>query len=472
MPQQQLHPQMAPLRSTDFTNRFHDPQMNSYEVLPPRPLQAAPHSHHLPSMGLGGALIAQNRFRHQHQQRIHSSTNDHSLIRSSIRRIPESVPGPRNGVNFFAIGNNFEFFDDHIDADVDPGHMLALQLLAGDTGEGFPDSEPTFDPARAYIRAEVQRRRNNACEASPYRKDYTHPHPLETGFTHDFICKSPVEVIDVTSPIIPSKSVPSLGPIIIDDDDSIADSNANKSPPKSQTPEPQPNNKPSLVCARCFEPLILGNNLTSEDQKNCRIWGLQCGHLIDGKCLRDIGQPKYTGQQSLNSPAATRVVDRKGKGKAKAVDEDEDNEDIGRTQSPAHVNEPESNSIRSRLRPRHAGSSFINSPSSSSFAQIPVKRSVKSKSFTHQLLPLPQFTWKCPVTGCECVHVSIQIDGEWVPERDDHIYPNSSTSRSCGGRNGRRDWGRVADWRTSGSVRMRAENPSTTRARGAIPLFL
>jgi len=470
MLQQQLHPQMAPLQSTGFTNRFHEPQMSSYEVLPPRPLEPAPHSHHLPSMGLGGALIAQNRFRHQHQQ-IHPSTNDHSLIRNSVHRTPESVPGPRHGVNFLAIGNNFEFFDDHLDADVDPDHILALQLLAGDTREGFRDSEPTFDPARAYIRAEVHRRRNNAHEASPYRKDYTHPHPPEPGFTHDFICKSPVEVIDVTSPTIPSKSVPSLGPIIIDDDDSIADSDAYKSTSKPQTPEPQLNNKSSLVCARCFEPLILGNNLTSEEQKNWRIWGLQCGHLIDGKCLKDIGQPKYMGQQFFNSPAETRAVDRKGKGKAKAVDEDEDNED-NRIQSPAHVNEPESNSIRSRLRPRHAGTSFINSPSSSSLAQIPVKRSIKSKTSAHQLLPLPQFIWKCPVTGCECVHVSIQVDGEWIPERDDHIYPHSSVSRSCGGRNGRRDWGRVANWRTLGSVRVGAENPSATRARGAIPLFL
>lgn len=419
-------------------------------------------------MGLGGALIAQNRLRHQHQQQVHLSTGDHSLIRSSVRRIPESVPGLRNGVDFFAIGNNSQYFDDHLDVDVDPDHMLALQLLAGDTGERFRDWEPTFNPPRAYIRAELRRRRNNTREASPYRKDYTHPRPLEPGFTHDFICQSPVEVIDVTSPTTPSKSVPYLDPIIIDDDDSIAESN-DKSTSQSQTPEDKSNNQPFLVCARCLEPLVLGHNLTSEEQKNCRIWGLQCGHLIDGKCLKDIGQPKYTGQQSFSSSTAIRVVDRKGKGKAKAVDEDED---IHKIQSPAHVNEPESNSIRSRLRPRHAGTSFINSPSSSSLAQIPAKRSIKSKPSAHQLLPLPLFTWKCPVTGCERVHVSVQIDGEWIPERDDHIYPDPSVSRSCEGRIGERDWGRVASWCTLNSVRMGAENPSPARARGAIPLFL
>lgn len=465
MPQQQLYPQLAPILSAGSSNRF---QTNSHEVLPPRPLQSAPHSHHIPSMGLGGALIAQNRSRHQQQQHLRSLTGDNSLS-SSVRRISGSMPdgGPRNGINFFAIGNNFGFFDDHLDADSDADHMLALQLLAGNTDEGLRDWEPAFDPARAYIRAEVLRRRNNAREASPYRKDYSHPHPPEPGFTHDFALKSPMEIIDVTSPTIPSKSVLSLDPIIVDDENPIAGFSSEF---KSQTQPHKSTNRPSLVCARCLEPFVLGNNLTSEEQRNRRIWGLRCGHLIDGKCLNDIGQPKYMDQQPIASTVAARVVDKKGKGKAKAMDEDENNGLYHSIQSPAHISEPEANSIRSRLRPRYAGTSSTNSPSSSSSAQLPVKRSAKSKSSTaQQPLSLPQFTWKCPVIGCGCVHASIKVDGEWIPERDDSSYSDSTVLRNGSGRNGGRGRGRVANWRISGSARTGAEKSG---ARGAIPLFL
>ncbi|KXN82972.1 hypothetical protein AN958_01977 [Leucoagaricus sp. SymC.cos] len=378
MRQQQPHRQLAPIPGVGPPTRqhhIHVPRLNDPEVLPRRPLQAAPPSHHVPSMGLGGALIAQNR--------------------------------PRN-------------HDRH-------QHRPYLPFEAGHPFNGRVGSGP-----RRIFGAEMLRRRNsnNAREESPYRKEYTHPRPPEPGFTFDFA----------------------------------------------------PN------------PLILGNNLTYEEQKDRRVWGLRCGHLIDGKCLKEIGQPRYTEQAT--DPVSTTafnatVVDRKGKGKAKAVDEDKTEfQDMQGSYDVHHRNpgqsqdhEPETNSIRSRLRPRHPAASASSSSSSSSTpAQTTVKRNSRTKALAQPQLPPPEYIWHCPVTGCGRVHISIKINGEWVPERDNSIHADSSAPSGSGSGSGGRGRGGRGGAR---GARSRAPlfgdilNGSGSRlvnggegARGAIPVFL
>ncbi|KAF9449744.1 hypothetical protein P691DRAFT_811906 [Macrolepiota fuliginosa MF-IS2] len=503
MRQQQPQHHPAPVPGPGPSNRpppIHIPRGNVPNILPPRPLQAAPPSHHVPALGLGGALIAQNRARQQHQHRPHPSyeagNSFFGRVGSGVRRIlggPALAPeeGPRNAINFLALGNNWGFLDDPLS---DDDELLAIQALAEDEGEGFRDLEPAFNPARAYIRSEVFRRRNNVREESPYRKEYTHPGPPETGFSFDFAPKSPVEVIDVTSPEFTKKRIPSPEPIIIDDEDDsmIHDLSISRSavPAASstsipslskqtpQTPQTPPKSSTAgttvLACARCLDPLVLSNNLTSDIQKNRRVWGLRCGHLIDGKCLKEIGQPPYT-DQSTDIGSAISVVDRKGKGKAKAGNDESIRHDEGMHIVSTHDHEQpdnNANSIRSRLRPRH-----VAAVASSSSSHPPAKRNTRGKQ---PQMPPAEYIWHCPVTGCDRIHVSLKINGEWVPEREE--LTSGPSGSSVGGRGRGRGAGRGRG-RTSlfGILNANEDQPhqphqpqasGSEGARGAIPLFL
>ncbi|KAF5359150.1 hypothetical protein D9756_002982 [Leucocoprinus leucothites] len=492
--------QLPPVRSEiNQLPQLHNPRINNPDnLLPPRPLQPAPPSHHVPALGLGGALIAQNRARNQHQNqhRAHHPPYEpggHSLLNrvgSGVRRIfggPGLAPdgeNPRNGVNFLALGNNFGFLDDPLqDADVDPDHMLALQLLAEDGGEGgFVGWDPAFNPAGAFIRSEMLRRRNNARgeESVPYRKEYTHPRPPEPGFTFDFAPKSPVEVIDVTSPVMTTKSAP----IVIDDDEPVLDgADAGPSSTKLHPETPSKTNTHTLVCANCLGPLVLGSNLTPEDQKHRRIWGLRCGHLIDGKCFQEIGTPKNA---LVSQPTdAVVIADRKGKGKAKAVEEDDGSGEYQEPTKDEHEPEENMNSIRSRLRPRNTAtpststSHSFSSSSSSSSAQTTIKRSTKSKATQEQQLPPPEFLWSCPVIGCGLIHASIKVNGEWVSDRGESTHTSSSSSSGSrgGGRGRTRGGGGVGPGRPGWLEFLNADageggGKAVRHARGAIPLFL
>ncbi|EKM77999.1 hypothetical protein AGABI1DRAFT_129781 [Agaricus bisporus var. burnettii JB137-S8] len=480
---------------SNHPSRLHIPAQNDHSILPPRPLQAAPPSHHVPTMGLGGAIITQNAPRHHHRQHHHrgfpASEADNSLfgpVRSGIRRViggPASAAGagPRNRINYVSFGNNFDILNDAtMDEDEDPDHIF--HLLAGEE-EGLRGWDPGFNPARAFIRSEVIRRRTNTREESPYRKQYTHPQFSEPGFTFDFAPKSPLEIIDVRSPVVEPKSTASHEPIVIDDEEdeiTAASSSGSLSFPEShpgpQTPKKSPAT-PTLVCARCLGSLILGNNLTSEEQKLRRVWGLRCGHLIDGRCLLEIGRPPQLQNSDTipnPEPLLPATVDRKGKGKAKvAVNEEE------------HHDNPQDDgdtSIRSRLRSRHVN------PTAASSSNPTTKRTTRTKQ-TQSQMPPPEYTWYCPVHGCGREHASVKVNGEWIPEREDGAYGHSAGSGSGGGRRGRRGAGASTSSTAGRRVRLRfgfghpehdwsgsstSAGPSEAALhegpRGAIPLFL
>lgn len=454
-------------------------------------------------MGLGGAFITQNAPRHHHHHHHHRALTpseiNYSLfsrVGSGVRRIlggPASAPGagPRNRLDYISFGNNFDM-DATMDEDDDPDHLF--HLLA-DEEEGLRGWDPGFNPARAFIRSEVLRRRNNIREEPPYKKQYTHPQPPEPGFTFDFAPKSPSEVIDVTTPVVERKSI-SYEPIVIDDDEdrTISDSRLGHPEASSSSISNYPSNpqtpenftaQPTLVCGRCLNPLILGNNLTSEHQKLRRVWGLRCGHLIDGRCLLAIGQPPRP--QSSNGipssePLPAPTVDRKGKGKAKAAIIEEEPLDGFRGDG--------DNSIRFRLRSRHVSHTGGLSPSSSSSSTSSTKRPTRTKQ-TQIQIPPPEYTWYCPVPGCGREHASVNINGEWIPEREDGIYGTSSGSGSSSRRRGRRGATTTASGGSGRGVRWRVQlghsgrdwsgyptsaGPSGSTPcegpRGAIPLFL
>jgi hypothetical protein len=217
-----------------------------------------------------------------------------------------------------------------------------------------------------------------------YRVAYTHPYPPAAGFTHDFESPSPsVGVIDVDEE--PGPSTNASG---------------------SSSPSKNNENFNTLVCARCLDPLVLGGSNMSEDERSrCRLWGLRCGHMLDGKCIDELMKPRpapdleLTGTDvagieppsnglqgqtnSTQSQDATQSVVpgeatssdgksasrfTKARGKARAI------EPPSQSSQPAEVTNDqraftENNSMRSRLRPRnntgHVYHIFSSSPTSS-----------------------------------------------------------------------------------------------------------
>ncbi|KAF8887592.1 hypothetical protein BD779DRAFT_505188 [Infundibulicybe gibba] len=129
-----------------------------------------------------------------------------------------------------------------------------------------------------------------------YQRWYTHGHAPEPGFTFDF---APEET-------------PATGPsanVIVIDDEML------ESPGAGPSSHPANNTTMStlLVCARCLDPLVLGEGGAR------KVWGLRCGHLLDGKCLDIIS--KVEEPAVAPEPSDTKGSNKgKGKGKGKAVE--------------------------------------------------------------------------------------------------------------------------------------------------------
>lgn len=255
-----------------------------------------------------------------------------------------------------------------------------------------------------------------------WRPEYTHPGPPGPGFTYHF-----------SDPDSPSKPSSSKGTISLDDD---GDSSSGA--------------RPVLVCAHCLDPLILPTQgATAEESRPKKVWALRCGHLLDGKCVGVVMRPPaedkdgeiqdegYTPPskgkgQARNPPIA---ADRKGKGKA-----------TDKVQVEALASGHDAvvkGSIRSRLRPRHNGttahsaslatvltpdSDEENEPSTApppTPVSRPAKVSIRSrvpkaaarismgrgKKAGHQ-----RYRWECPVAGCGKDHISALApgQGEWT----------------------------------------------------------
>lgn len=373
---------------------------------PSRPVRAAPRSHHVPSLGLGGALIAHNRAR--------TAAERQGQAINALRRI---YPG--HG----AMHMDFAFED-------------ALEDFA------FDNDWRDLLPLPEYLVANVGR--DLLREPQQYLPAYTHPNPPEPGFTCDF---QPSSASDTP---LPNTSTPM--PIIINDEgEEVVEAEAN---PKSQEDD---SDKPStlLVCARCQDPFVLNAGLSPTNAIQCRIWGLRCGHLIDGKCMNEIGQPAVV---------AAAIVDRKGKGKAKAEvfsasalpygeepsshhhqDQHLQDETNIPREGEASIASPEipatGNSIRSRLRSQnHATTaplpSQVTDPGDVSasgalpaYGAIPSqatstkkrKRGGPGKGSTRKPKVEEEFQWNCPVPSCDKVHVSVKISGVWGPEKERQV---------------------------------------------------
>ena len=147
--------------------------------------------------------------------------------------------------------------------------------------------------------AEEEERPLDLPEAPEWKFYFTHPGKMPHGFTSEF---APVE--------------PEL--IILEDSDDETRKKKGKEKAKQPGPDPKAEARArealTLVCSMCKDPLLLGG-----DTDNERVYGLRCGHVLDGKCVWKIGKPQEEDpppQPQPSTPAQTSAKDNKGKYRA------------------------------------------------------------------------------------------------------------------------------------------------------------
>ncbi|KAJ6477644.1 hypothetical protein C8R45DRAFT_1007552 [Mycena sanguinolenta] len=431
-------------------------------------LRPAPPARHNPPMGFGGALISYNNARLQEERlasqrraerraaggRVapavaHAGSSSGATRAGGSGHRPHAAPG-NSIMRRLAALNPWRWGDELLGQH----HDVDLLALADDTDERtrgdaqlaldmyLQDHEDRFNarfshPARGFARRELALLRGwrggfglgvgtGVDEEESYRQEWTHPASADAGFVFDF---APSEII-----------VPEAGAgngkgkgkeVVID---------AEKEKEGVST---------LLVCARCLDPLLVradGDTDGGEaEARKRRVWGLRCGHVIDGKCLEELRRPVEEDADAEAAPAETtdeRAASPepqskhagKGKGKAKArdvVEEEHENDELFDEDAPNITD----NSIRSRLRSRGSGpgsglTTFTSTATPSAFEiavplsprkRAPPKRKGKGKGRARPMKPVVEarYDWTCPVAGCGRIHTSEKIDGVWVnaPEK-------------------------------------------------------
>ncbi|EIM90934.1 uncharacterized protein STEHIDRAFT_152618 [Stereum hirsutum FP-91666 SS1] len=385
----------------------------------PAPAAARP-SHHVPNMGFGGAILRQN---------AEEATRNRSNLGSGfLNRL-----FPRFGT---WIG-----WDDGDEAMEDALDVAAMARAGGDPHWSLQAHDALFNAPGDHFGSHFRRKQPD------YKPMYTHPRLPADGFTHSFA--PPAQALTPPSDVID-----------LDDE------------PGPSSPTTDINT--TLVCANCLHPLVLGDGVTSDQEaKDRKLWGLRCGHILDGKCIDIVMRKPSTPPPSDIAGedvevAAERVdeagddVEKKGrKGKGKAVSQLYPWSELG-----LHLDSEGNLStvgIRSRLRPRNNSGTVVfpsvsTSPSndtdsadpssnvtdtSSASTSSPVRRAAPTSPIHRRLAAvrngsLPnaragskgkgkgkgkvreprieeRYEWKCPVAKCGRTHVSLKLEGKgWV----------------------------------------------------------
>ncbi|KAI0368607.1 hypothetical protein BV20DRAFT_998283 [Pilatotrama ljubarskyi] len=457
----------------------YEARLPSVPRLPPRsaapPPPAAPRSHHQPSMGLGGALIALNRqnalqeANRANQERGRSYGGFLPSFSEIWRRVT-GYGGEAEAAD--RLQNNERRWRHRVlpwswsDVALDHEEEFLSPFGNDDAWFGLPHHLEAIRPAGRFP---------PPAEKIPlWKPEYTHPHKLAPGFTFDFAAPDEPSTIH-------SSGTSSPDTVIVLDED-VAGPSSGASASSSATAV-----ETTLVCARCLDPLVLApaDGSSPEDAKMRRVWALRCGHMLDGKCVAELMVPPDlpAAPVSIEPPDEAAASSDKGKGKARADTQPADAPVAG-DQAPAAVQdrkgkrkavepleregppkrptfaapaEPEEdNSIRSRLRSRTRAAADV-SPSSSggpgaSAHVTPAEdgwstggiMSSPRRGGRHLGVPSPsarqgqgprsrakgkgkgrakverkpvieaEHEWRCPVAGCGCVHYSVRVDGVWT----------------------------------------------------------
>lgn len=388
-------------------------------VLPPR---ASARSHHHPAMGLGGALIALNR--------------QNALEEDNLRRQREQ--GARRGL---------------------PSWTRAATGFLQDVYRGLQGLPPVLEEEWGLWRdhedlvavLDPEHRLRTMKEQETWKPSYTHPPKPQPGFSFDF---APGQSETNTTPSATSGSGTSTPRTIIvldDDDDSSAHASVAQAPVKTR--EFQVETSSELICANCQDPLVLSSGTdvkTEEEQKNLRVWGLRCGHMLDGKCIKRLMRPKppLTDDSSIPDGSVVAIADEhvtgKGKGKAREASVPDRK---GKGKAVTHIaptlssqgsehddssqGSPCTAAPRYSLRPRHRAGDLPLSPSPDAAATsprptrpLPRRRGVataassssatkvKGKGRARKPVIEEEYEWTCPVSGCGRAHRSVRMSGD------------------------------------------------------------
>ncbi|KAJ7616825.1 hypothetical protein DFH06DRAFT_1483685 [Mycena polygramma] len=450
----------------------------------PFDFRPAPRARHDPPMGLGGALISSNNARMQAERLERQRRGERRLaggrVAPAVALAGGSGSGSRRATNAtaprssimrrLASLNPFRWGDHENDVDLlalahprdrddrtGGDAQLALDIFLADQEDQI--GARFAHPAQAFARREMAllrgwaRRGPVAREEEDYKPEYTHAGPAEGGYVYDF---SPSEIVPVTEGKGKGKEV-------------VIDVDAEREKEGVST---------LLVCARCLDPLLVrSDGITDggeEEARRRKVWGLRCGHLIDGKCFEELRKPVEEADRDDERAASPEPEPEpepkgkgkgKGKGKAKARDavdsEQEDHDELfDDDEDAAHT----TTAVRSRLRSSHAsGSAAFEAPAAPDTSTVrsrlrssggaaldlgallpppppprrraaaaapapfdlaaplpahprrraPPKRKGKGKGKAKKPVVEARYEWTCPVAGCGRVHVSEKIDGVW-----------------------------------------------------------
>lgn len=140
----------------------------------------------------------------------------------------------------------------------------------------------------------------NLPEAPEYKISFSHPGKMASGFTYDF------EPDTITLEDSDSDS-DAYDPQFDHEDSEAAQhrrekrrkrKGKEKAPAKSPTPAASKRTL-AIVCSNCKDPLVIGGDDAH------KLYGLRCGHVIDGRCLQKLGTPPDISQP-LDAPKWTR----------------------------------------------------------------------------------------------------------------------------------------------------------------------
>ena len=287
-------------------------------------------------MGFGGALIAStNEPQTSHHPHRHPRRNPRA-----VRLFPPSIFGSIPGLH-----------DDPRDDLFDDGNETGVPT--------FPDFFPPFFSAYSRLGRFSESTPSIPKSAPEYKRTFTHPPKVAAGFTHDFAPSVDVEDLNVAG----TSSGSSTSTV-----DTV------------------------LVCAKCLDPLVMGN---VPDDK--RIWGLRCGHVLDGKCVRELMIPVDAQESGDGEPS----TESNGIGKEKAAGEPEQ-QDSAPGESGGFFGNP--------LRRLRSGRVVSTNASRSKG---------KQKQKAHDPKVEQVHEWTCPVSGCERTHKTNLVSGVWKPDQSE-----------------------------------------------------
>ncbi|KAF8640257.1 hypothetical protein AX16_010152 [Volvariella volvacea WC 439] len=377
---------------------------------------SAPPSHHVPSMGFGGALLTNMR-RLPPREREQGSRDDYNFLsrarnstQDALARLYNAAMAPGTmrvwGLETFIFG----------DRDSPDSGVIGIRPL---NFEGGMANAPFVPNGIGGWRRK---------EDVQYQSTYTHPDPADAGYTYDFMPASPTS----SSPKWKGKAKVQPEVIVIEDSDEeggIDSPGAGPSKPRdaaaSKAESAEPSSPPKvtnvLVCASCSDSLVLNPGASGDpaEENAKRIWGLRCGHLIDGKCLNKLARvvelpllngdaAAVAGVDGSGAEPGAETGKAKGKGRAKGKGKGK--------MVMVSVDIPVASAPVVRSGTSASASASASASTDGGEGGTSAKKIKRRKGRPPRVEA--EWTWECPVESCKRAHTSLKLGGVWEQDKD------------------------------------------------------